>query len=40
MPTYLFSYRAPKDYELGSATGIEAWMEFFQGIGDAVVEMG
>lgn len=39
MPTYLFSYRAPKD-SVASGDRMEEWIEFFQGIGDAVVEMG
>jgi len=40
MPSYLFTYRTPRDYVPGNADTMKAWMAFFDGIGSAVEDMG
>ena len=39
MPSFVFSYRNPKDYT-PSAESRAAWMSWFDGMGDALVELG
>jgi hypothetical protein len=40
MTTFLFAYRAPKDYEPGNPDAMAAWGEYFAGIGDGVIDAG
>ena len=40
MPTFLFSYRMPVDYQLGRPDAIANWTAFFEGMGDHVVDPG
>jgi hypothetical protein len=40
MPTYLFAYRAPTDYETGQPREMEAWRSYFEQLGDAVLNIG
>ena len=39
MPTFVFTYRAPKGYTRTADTG-HAWWSRFNGMGDAVVDVG
>jgi hypothetical protein len=39
MPSYIFSYRAPADYEPGAIESAE-WAKFFEGIGTGVEDIG
>ena len=39
MPTFVFTYRAPKGYARTADTG-RAWWSWFDGMGDAVVDVG
>jgi hypothetical protein len=40
MPTFLFSYRMPVDYQPGRPAAAASWVAFFQGLGDHVVDAG
>jgi hypothetical protein len=40
MPDYVFTYRAPKRYQPGSETTIDAWRGWFESMGDALVDRG
>jgi hypothetical protein len=40
MPTFLFSYRMPVDYQLGRPAAIANWAAFFEEMGDHVVDAG
>ncbi len=40
MSTFVLTYRAPKDYQVGSPQTIEAWNAYFDGLGDHVVDRG
>ena len=39
MPSYLFSFRAPADYEPDGVDGAE-WEKFFEGVGTSVEDIG
>jgi hypothetical protein len=39
MPTYVFTYRAPKGYQRTPESGL-VWREWFDGMRDSVVELG
>ena len=39
MSSYLFSYRAPDDYEAGGVAPAQ-WQTFFEGIGTGVEDIG
>jgi hypothetical protein len=39
MPTFVFSYRRPTDYEF-SAESLSAWTAWFDGMGDRLVDLG
>ena len=40
MPTFLFSYRMPANYQPGRPDAVANWIAFFQGLGDHVVDAG
>jgi hypothetical protein len=40
MSTFLFAYRAPKDYQPGDPGEMAAWHTFFENMGSSVVEVG
>ncbi|HXW35125.1 MAG TPA: hypothetical protein VEJ87_11145 [Acidimicrobiales bacterium] len=40
MAKFLFVYRAPKNYKVGTASAIDAWSKWFDDLGDNVVERG
>ena len=40
MATFVFTYRAPQDYTLGTPEGIAAWSSWFDSMGDHLVELG
>ena len=40
MRTFLFAYRMPKGYRPGSVDALAAWTEFFNGMGEAVIDRG
>jgi hypothetical protein len=40
MPTFLFSYRMPVNYQPGRPDAIASWIAYFQGMGDHVVDRG
>ena len=40
MSTFVLTYRAPKNYEPGSAQTIEAWNAYFDGLGTHIVDRG
>lgn len=40
MPTFLFSYRVPADYQLGRPDAAASWTAFLDGMGDHVVDRG
>jgi hypothetical protein len=39
VPTFLFSYRVPKDYQPGAETG-QAWQAWFEGLGSSRIDIG
>ena len=39
MPTFLFSYRVPEDYQPGAETG-QAWEAWFKGLGSSRIDTG
>ena len=40
MPTFVFAYRAPQGYQLGTPEGMARWNAWFQSIGTDLVDMG
>ena len=40
MSTYVFAFRAPRDFTPGDPDAMSAWTAWFQGISDHVVELG
>jgi hypothetical protein len=40
MAEFIFTYRTPADYTLGSAEGIAAWTTWFQSMGAQVRDIG
>jgi YCII-related domain len=40
MPTFVFAYRAPKDYTPGSPDTVAAWAAWFDNISESVVDIG
>jgi len=40
MPTFLFSYRMPKDYVLGRPESVAAWTGWFEDLGASVTDRG
>lgn len=40
MSTFLFAYRAAKDYVPGDPGEMAAWQKFFENMGSSVVEVG
>jgi len=40
MATYLFAYRAPRDYQPGNREEMIAWQTWFGELGDALVDAG
>ena len=39
MPTFLFSYRVPRDYQPGAETG-RAWQAWFESLGSSRIDTG
>jgi hypothetical protein len=39
VPTFLFSYRVPEDYQPGAETG-QAWEAWFEGLGSSRIDTG
>jgi hypothetical protein len=40
MPQFVISYRLPDDYMTGAEENSAAWMAFFDGLGNNLVELG
>jgi hypothetical protein len=40
MPTFLFSYRLPTDYTPGRPEIATAWVEWFDGMGESLLDRG
>lgn len=40
MPTFLFAYRLPKDYKIGSPEQVAAWNAWFEQLGSHLVARG
>jgi hypothetical protein len=40
MAEFIFSYRTPADFTLGTPEGIAAWSAWFEGIGSALHDLG
>ena len=40
MATFVFTYRAPLDYTLGTPDGIAAWTSWFEGMGAHLADPG
>ena len=40
MPTFMFTYRSPKDYQAGTPEGIAAWTAWFQSIRADLLDIG
>ncbi len=40
MSTFLFAYRAPKNYTPGDPEAMAAWQAFFEDMGSGVVDVG
>ena len=39
MPTFLFTYRVPRDYQPGADTG-QAWQDWFESLGSSRIDAG
>ena len=40
MPSFVFSYRVPHDYQPGSPETAAAWRDFFSSLGDGLADRG
>jgi hypothetical protein len=40
MPSFVFSYRVPHDYQPGSPETAAAWRDFFSSLGDGLADTG
>jgi hypothetical protein len=40
MATFVFTYRAPEDYTLGTPDGVAAWNSWFEGMGAHLADTG
>jgi hypothetical protein len=40
MPTFVFSYRVPRDYQPGSPESAAAWTDWFASLGTGLVDTG
>jgi len=40
MPTFVLTYRPPKDYKAGTPEGMAAWTAWFESMGPALADIG